>query len=90
MGFRPFVYRIAKESGVTGDVSNDGEGVLIHAEGRIDRLEHFLGELLESPPPLAVIEGHTITECPLQHPAEFTILESDGSGATRSRRSLKW
>ena len=33
VGFRPFVYRVARETGVAGWVRNDPDGVLIRAEG---------------------------------------------------------
>ena len=33
VGFRPFVWRLARARGLGGEVLNDAEGVLIHAEG---------------------------------------------------------
>ncbi|MEZ7979003.1 MAG: acylphosphatase, partial [Myxococcota bacterium] len=33
VGFRPFVWRLAREEGLVGFVMNDGDGVLIHATG---------------------------------------------------------
>ena len=40
VGFRPTVYRLAKECGILGSVCNDGQGVLIEA---IATLKDFEG-----------------------------------------------
>jgi hydrogenase maturation protein HypF len=42
VGFRPFVYRLAHVTGVTGWVQNGENGVEIHAEGPDDSLERFV------------------------------------------------
>lgn len=53
VGFRPFVYRTARELGLVGFVQNTAQGVTIEAEGMTEALER-LAELLErDPPPLA-------------------------------------
>ena len=39
VGFRPFIYRLAKEHNLTGYVLNDSEGVLIETQG--EQLEQF-------------------------------------------------
>lgn len=57
VGFRPTVYRLAKAYGLKGEVSNDGEGVLIRVSGTSDSLETFIQKLQEEPPPLARIEA---------------------------------
>ena len=31
VGFRPFIWHLAAELGIKGDVGNDGDGVYIHA-----------------------------------------------------------
>ncbi|MBV6626313.1 MAG: carbamoyltransferase HypF [Rivularia sp. (in: Bacteria)] len=50
VGFRPTVYRIAKELKLKGDVCNDGEGVLIRVSGSQDSIEKFVKRIqLESP-----------------------------------------
>jgi hydrogenase maturation protein HypF len=42
VGFRPFVYRLAKEIGLLGWVNNSTEGVFIEVEGTQQQLETFL------------------------------------------------
>ncbi len=52
VGFRPFVYRLAKRYLVSGWVLNDREGVFIHAEAEGQLLNEFrntvtkLGQLI--------------------------------------------
>ena len=57
VGFRPFVYSLARRCGLAGWVRNDADGVHIQVEGRPERLESFLRLLQEEPPPLAVVEA---------------------------------
>ena len=57
VGFRPFVYGAARRLVLGGFVLNDGEGVLIEAEGEardLDELERVLGR---EPPPLARVDS---------------------------------
>ena len=56
VGFRPFVYRLAREHGLGGWVLNSTQGVVIEVEGERERIEGFLGELQAEPPPQALIE----------------------------------
>jgi hydrogenase maturation protein HypF len=42
VGFRPFIYRLATELGVSGWVNNSPQGVFIEVEGDKERLERFL------------------------------------------------
>ena len=45
VGFRPFVYRLARECGLSGWVRNDGRGVVIEVEGAVEEVEAFAREL---------------------------------------------
>ncbi|MCL1852900.1 MAG: carbamoyltransferase HypF [Peptococcaceae bacterium] len=54
VGMRPFIYRLAREMGICGWVSNTGGGVRIHAEG--DDLDGFVRRVREEKPALAVID----------------------------------
>jgi hydrogenase maturation protein HypF len=56
VGFRPFVYRLAREHGLGGWVLNSTQGVVIEVEGERERIEDFLDQLQAEPPPRALIE----------------------------------
>jgi hydrogenase maturation protein HypF len=57
VGFRPFVYALARRHGLSGIVRNDAEGVHIEAEGPAGGLERFVDAMQEEAPPLAVVEA---------------------------------
>lgn len=78
VGFRPTVWRLANECGITGDVCNDSEGVLIHAWGGQVLLNDFVQRLHDEQPPLSHIEA--IVRTPLaetgETPQGFQIVSS--------------
>jgi hydrogenase maturation protein HypF len=45
VGFRPFVYQLAKVYGLLGFVKNHGNYVEIHIEGNWENLENFIQDL---------------------------------------------
>ena len=53
VGFRPYVYRLATELGLSGYVLNDERGVLLEVEGDARALERFPERLAAEAPPLA-------------------------------------
>jgi hydrogenase maturation protein HypF len=57
VGFRPFVFRFAKEYGLKGLVTNNPEGVIIDLEGERRLLDKFVNCLQEEAPPLSKIEN---------------------------------
>lgn len=78
VGFRPNVWRLATRFGLSGEVLNDGEGVLIRAWGAPERLSAFEAALADEPPPLARVEA--IERVDLQERVgsdEFRILASE-------------
>ncbi len=78
VGFRPTVWRLARELGLAGDVRNDGEGVLIRVQGKPPELDVFCRRLVAECPVLARIDA--LEQAPLTEPlAEggFHILASD-------------
>ncbi len=65
VGFRPFVYRLAKKHQLSGFVRNGSQGVIIEAQGADDALDRFARALHEERPPLAVIESMSVESLPL-------------------------
>src|SRR5262249_9087812 len=57
VGFRPFVWRLARELELDGWVRNDAEGVEIDATGRRAEGTSFLSRLREEAPPPARVES---------------------------------
>ncbi len=79
VGFRPFVWQLARVHGVTGDVLNDPEGVLIRAWG--PDLEAFIAAIPRDAPPLAKVDAVEASALEGDAPGEFRIAPSAGSGA---------
>ncbi|MCK9174521.1 MAG: acylphosphatase [Desulforhopalus sp.] len=75
VGFRPFVYRLAKELQISGSVRNDGSGVVVKGCG--ENLPEFLRRLRSDVPPLARIDSFTLEEQPPLSTENFTILHSN-------------
>jgi hydrogenase maturation protein HypF len=76
VGFRPFVYRLARANTLAGWVLNGEEGVEIYLEGAEPGLQAFMQDLKTQPPPaasIAEIEVHRADPIGLN---EFTIRES--------------
>ena len=57
VGFRPFVHRLARRSGLTGAVGNDGRGVWCEVQGPAAALDDFTDCLRRQAPPLARVRG---------------------------------
>jgi len=79
VGFRPFVYRLAHQHGITGWVRNVNGAVEIHAEGRPAQLQLFSDALLNEAPPLSAPGPLAIAACEPEHVAAFAILDSAAS-----------
>ena len=56
VGFRPFVWWLARDLDLSGHVLNDGEGVEITAWGSSDGLDSFAARLKTDAPPLARVD----------------------------------
>lgn len=74
VGFRPWVWQLARQLGLKGDVCNDGAGVVVRLTGEA---QDFITRLAAGGPPLARIDN--ISEQPWHWaslPEAFTILPS--------------
>ena len=85
VGFRPTVWRLAREIGLPGEVRNDAAGVSIALSGSSGAISSFLERLQNEAPPLArieAIETRRLTE--RLHFDDFQIVESQG-GKSRTQ-----
>ena len=57
VGFRPTVWRLARQHGLRGWVNNDGDGVLAHVCGASSDIAAFVEDLAQGAPPLARIDS---------------------------------
>ncbi|MBW8003768.1 MAG: carbamoyltransferase HypF [Planctomycetes bacterium] len=77
VGFRPFIYNLAKKFDLSGYVLNNTSGVLIEVEGEKASIEKFIKNIKSQPPPQAAIfEMHRYSIKALGHKG-FVIRESD-------------
>jgi hydrogenase maturation protein HypF len=81
VGYRPFVYRLAHELGVSGWVLNDERGVLVEVEGSSGAVDALVRRLRTDAPPLADVRGVTSAEVPATGVSGFEIVASSRSGA---------
>jgi hydrogenase maturation protein HypF len=81
VGFRPYVYRLARELALGGFVLNDAEGVLLEVEGEGAGVEAFLARLGGAEaPPLAMVEEVLTSERAVLGEAVFEIRASPAGG----------
>jgi len=84
VGFRPFVYSVAAELGISGSVHNDVAGVVIDAEGRAEDVSELILRIHTDPPPLAVVEAVEITDLVARGGTGFAIGQSSSSNGRRT------
>jgi hydrogenase maturation protein HypF len=83
VGFRPFVYVLARDLGLSGSVRNGSDGVTIDVEGPPAAVETFDRRLTAEAPPLARIDRVRRTDVPPLGGTSFVIEDSHGgSGRT--------
>ncbi|WP_455168876.1 acylphosphatase [Aegicerativicinus sediminis] len=85
VGFRPYVFALAKDNNLKGEVSNNETGVIIIVSGTSVDLGSFCNQLTENPPPASIIEQFQSEEIEFQEFEDFRIIQSK----TKSNLSLR-
>jgi len=81
VGFRPFTWHLANRLGITGNIWNDAQGVVIHAWASDVILEDFQYQLRSQLPPLARIDHIEISRLDTTPPpTTFSIEASRNAG----------
>ncbi|HEX3028070.1 MAG TPA: acylphosphatase, partial [Clostridia bacterium] len=79
VGFRPFIYNLAKSLSLNGWVNNTAEGVIIDVEGDKPVLDAFVSRISEEAPPLSLIRDISVRMQPIANYSSFEIRESSDS-----------
>ncbi len=80
VGFRPYVYGLAKTFSLTGTVSNNEKGVIIFVSGVENSIQKFYNKLIQFPPPVSCIKDSLIAQIDFQPFDDFKIILSNKSG----------
>ena len=80
VGFRPFVYRLARELELSGWVRNTRNSVVIEVEGTAEAIETFLDRLQADAPVSACVEAIHTNIIPARGDASFAIVMSTEPG----------
>ena len=82
VGFRPFVWRLAKELGLTGWVRKDGHGLEIEVYGDAEQVQRLIERLQDEAPALARVDSIVAQDAVVDCLAEgFYILNEQGKRA---------
>lgn len=81
VGFRPFVWRLAQQLGLTGWVRNDAQGVEILAHGAQPQIAGLLQRLRLEAPPLARVDSVQSQDMVAEPFAAFSIIASQSGQA---------
>lgn len=81
VGFRPFIYKVARCHLINGWVLNATAGVFIHAEGESKDIDDFVMEISDNAPAASRVDEILMKEVPLEDFESFTIRYSDEAAA---------
>ncbi len=76
VGFRPFIYKLADEMKLTGNVANRNDGVFIILNCTGIKLTEFINKIHQHAPPASVINSINFYEIPECNFSDFQILKS--------------
>ena len=84
VGFRPYIYRLATDRRLAGNILNTSAGVTIEVEGAPVAVDDFIHRLPAEAPPLAHITSVRVEEVPSRGERNFQILASRGGDIPRA------
>ncbi|MCY4182094.1 MAG: carbamoyltransferase HypF [Gammaproteobacteria bacterium] len=87
VGFRPFVWKIARKTNLRGQVRNDAGGVSIELNADRGGIDGFLALLQSEAPPLARIDRVEVVEASQPQPFMNFAIRSSQGGAMRTEIS---
>jgi hydrogenase maturation protein HypF len=76
VGFRPFLFGLARRHHLCGHVSNTASGVALYIQGTPGDLDAFLLDIPKKKPPLSQISQIVATDTPPLDLTDFTIVKS--------------
>ncbi|MFH2091201.1 MAG: acylphosphatase [Pseudomonadota bacterium] len=79
VGFRPFLFVLAKKHHLNGEVSNTDDGVHIFVEGQLDNIHRFIHDIHSEKPLLSAITNIQVKDAQPQNCSLFKIVKSQGS-----------
>ena len=77
VGFRPFIYRLARNHQLSGWVENRNDGVVIHANATTDTIEIFRKSLIHDAPRASDIEKIVVSKVQDENFSAFHIRKSE-------------
>ena len=82
VGFRPFVYKLARQFELTGWVCNNSGGVILEVEGTDEDVNSFVEGMRIDAPPLATINTLECRDIAVVGSNHFEIRDSEAGGNT--------
>ena len=80
VGFRPYLFQLARRHHLLGTVANTDTGVRLTIEGTADDIDHFFSVLVRDAPPMARIINVSASEVEAKGYTDFTIEPSTATG----------
>src|SRR4051812_27141561 len=77
VGFRPFVYGLAVELGLSGWVLRDAAGVVVDAQGPGPALDSFVRRVVSDAPATAVVDAVSVAPLDPAPGTGFTIADAE-------------
>jgi hydrogenase maturation protein HypF len=84
VGFRPYIYRLAIERNLCGNVSNSPSGVTIEVQGPLEAVDEFVRRLPAEAPPLSHITEVRVHEVSCNLDRDFRIVATQRGAPVRT------